>query len=127
MHHHVVFAMQIVMSLSVGVFCMVEAANGKKTEIFLPVLTGILGYWLPAPNSNREDLRNDIHGARQEARKDMEVTMAKVDEFFKVRADDRQKRKALKKELAAANAKVAGARGAGVYPAADDEDVERGR
>lgn len=89
-HHHVVFAMQIVMSLSVSIYCMVEAANGEKTEVFLPILAGVLGYWLPSPNSNR-DLRANV-----------EATRSKMDEFFKVRADDRQKRKVLKKELAAA-------------------------
>ena len=98
-HNHVAFAMQIALSLSVSIYCMVEAASGKKTEIFLPILTGIMGFWLPSPNSNKE-LRNNISNFRREAQDDRDITQSKVDEFFKIRADDRLKKKALKKELA---------------------------
>jgi hypothetical protein len=43
------FGMQIVLSIGVSVYCMIEASRGDNEKVFIPILTGIIGYWLPAP------------------------------------------------------------------------------
>ena len=57
LHRHVLFLVQIVLSFGVGAFCMVEAASGGDNEkVYIPVLTGIIGYWLPAPRPSNLSL-----------------------------------------------------------------------
>lgn len=44
------FYMQALMSGTVTAFCIIMMAVNGKEGIYLPVLTGILGYWLPSPD-----------------------------------------------------------------------------
>jgi hypothetical protein len=46
------FWVQVGITASVGAFCItMMAANSNMEGVYLPVLTGIMGYWLPAPDS----------------------------------------------------------------------------
>ncbi len=45
------FFTQTSISVAVLLFCMGMLINGEKTEIYLPVLTGMVGYWLPQPSA----------------------------------------------------------------------------
>lgn len=45
------FAMQVTISLMTSLYCMIETGRGRQPEVYIPILTGILGYWLPAPKS----------------------------------------------------------------------------
>ena len=45
------FAMQVTISLMTSLYCMIETGRGKQPEVYIPILTGIIGYWLPAPKS----------------------------------------------------------------------------
>lgn len=49
---HVLFAVQIALSIGVSVFCMIEASKDDNSKVYVPVLTGIVGYWLPAPRGS---------------------------------------------------------------------------
>lgn len=44
------FIVQVCFSASVAGFSMAMLAAGNPVEIYLPVLTGIVGYWLPQPS-----------------------------------------------------------------------------
>lgn len=44
------FIVQVCFSASVLAFTMVMLATGETVEIYLPVLTGLVGYWLPQPS-----------------------------------------------------------------------------
>ena len=58
------FAMQSIISLTIAGFCIGMLARGDETQIYLPVLTGIAGYWLPQPSMKRSSpsapSQNDI-------------------------------------------------------------------
>lgn len=43
------FAVQVAISGTVTAFTIAMLAVGKPEGVYFPVLTGILGYWLPAP------------------------------------------------------------------------------
>ena len=46
------FWVQVGITSAVSVFCItMMATNSDKEGIYLPVLTGIMGYWLPSPDS----------------------------------------------------------------------------
>ncbi|AGE57565.1 hypothetical protein ATCVNTS1_190L [Acanthocystis turfacea Chlorella virus NTS-1] len=46
------FWVQVGITSVVSAFCItMMATNNDKEGIYLPVLTGIMGYWLPAPDS----------------------------------------------------------------------------
>ena len=45
------YYLQGAISFSVMVFCMVQLGRGQPSDVYLPVLTGTLGYWLPNPKS----------------------------------------------------------------------------
>jgi hypothetical protein len=49
------FSAQILISASVLVFsmCMIAFGNGS-TDIYLPLMSGIVGYWLPQPSLKRK-------------------------------------------------------------------------
>ena len=47
------FAVQVAISGTVMAFTIAMLAVGKPEGVYLPVLTGILGYWLPAPDSSK--------------------------------------------------------------------------
>ena len=59
------FFTQTGISLSVMGFCMAMLATGEKTEIYLPVLTGIVGYWLPQPSAKRYGSENKSNNITQ--------------------------------------------------------------
>jgi hypothetical protein len=47
------FWVQVGVTSAVSAFCItMMATNSDKEGIYLPVLTGIMGYWLPAPDSS---------------------------------------------------------------------------
>jgi len=49
------FALQALVSLSVLAFCMsMLASGGGSTEVYLPLVSGIVGYWLPQPSLKRK-------------------------------------------------------------------------
>ena len=46
------FWVQVGITTAVSAFCItMMAANSNMEGVYLPVLTGIMGYWLPAPDS----------------------------------------------------------------------------
>lgn len=46
------FWVQVGITSAVSAFCItMMATNSDKEGVYLPVLTGIMGYWLPAPDS----------------------------------------------------------------------------
>ena len=45
-----VFRVQAGFSFSVLVFCMVMLATNKNPTYYLPIMTSIIGYWLPSPS-----------------------------------------------------------------------------
>lgn len=49
------FTMQIAVSTAIMIFSMVQLAKGEPIEVYLPVMTGISGYWLPAPKNKTSD------------------------------------------------------------------------
>ena len=49
MRPELVFGMQAGMSVMVAVFSISMLASGRAESVYLPVLTSIVGYWLPAP------------------------------------------------------------------------------
>lgn len=44
-----VFQVQAVFSFTTMVFCIGMLASNKDPTYYLPVLTSIIGYWLPSP------------------------------------------------------------------------------
>lgn len=47
------FAVQVGISGTITAFTIAMLALGKPEGVYLPVLTGILGYWLPAPEYSK--------------------------------------------------------------------------
>jgi hypothetical protein len=47
------FGVQVWISGAVMAFTIAMLSIGKPEGVYLPVLTGILGYWLPAPDSSK--------------------------------------------------------------------------
>jgi hypothetical protein len=45
------FAMQVGISFCILIFSMIQLGKGEPIEVYLPVITGISGYWLPQPMS----------------------------------------------------------------------------
>ena len=45
------FWMQAGLTSAVSIFCITMMAVNGKEGIYLPVLTGIVGYWLPSPDA----------------------------------------------------------------------------
>jgi hypothetical protein len=43
------FLMQVVMTLSLIYFCMVQISHGGVTPIYWSTVTLLIGYWLPTP------------------------------------------------------------------------------
>ena len=44
-----IFLTQITFSGAVMAFSMAQIFRGKDTNVYIPIITGILGYWLPQP------------------------------------------------------------------------------
>lgn len=57
---NIIFITQAAFSATGMVFSISMIAAGKDPGIYLPVITGILGYWLPSPKYTKksDDLRN---------------------------------------------------------------------
>lgn len=74
------YYLQGAISFSVMLFCMVQLGRGQPSDVYLPVLTGTLGYWLPNPKSadtlKAESALEAITGAAAsiKARKDASAT-----------------------------------------------------
>jgi hypothetical protein len=60
------FLTQTGFSLTVMGFCMGMLINGENTEIYLPVITGILGYWLPQPSAKSSTFEGNQEAVRIE-------------------------------------------------------------
>jgi len=43
------FKMQVILSLIIVIFCIVNIMAGRTEAAFWSTLSGILGYWLPTP------------------------------------------------------------------------------
>ena len=52
------FWVQVGLTSTVSAFCITMMAVNGKEGIYLPVLTGIMGYWLPSPDSRVKRPRN---------------------------------------------------------------------
>lgn len=48
------FHVQAGVSLATMVFCMTMISVGKNAAYYLPVLTSIVGYWLPSPQQQQQ-------------------------------------------------------------------------
>lgn len=46
------FAVQVALTTAISAFTMTMLALGKPEGVYLPVLTGLVGYWLPAPDTS---------------------------------------------------------------------------
>jgi hypothetical protein len=46
-----VFAVQTIVSLSSLTFSMYMLSQGQSPGLYLPVITAIIGYWIPSPTS----------------------------------------------------------------------------
>lgn len=44
------FYVQVAVTGSVLIFCGAMLASGKPASVYLPVLTGTIGYWMPSPD-----------------------------------------------------------------------------
>jgi hypothetical protein len=47
------FGVQVAFSGALAAFTITMLVTGKPAEVYLPVLTGIIGYWLPAPEYSK--------------------------------------------------------------------------
>lgn len=56
MKDYIVYFTQAAFS-GIGIlFCMTMMINGKDTTVYLPIMTGLLSYWLPNPKLNPSSL-----------------------------------------------------------------------
>ena len=75
---NLVFKVQTGFSFSLLVFCMSMLAAGQDASVYLPILTSLIGYWLPAPQyheplpsqyepllAGRHDTERDIEAQTQ--------------------------------------------------------------
>lgn len=44
------FFVQVMVSLIVMIFSMTMIVLGKDTNVYIPIITGTLGYWMPQPS-----------------------------------------------------------------------------
>lgn len=49
----IVFQVQAVFSFTTMMFCIGMLASNKDPTYYLPVLTSIIGYWLPSPRQRK--------------------------------------------------------------------------
>lgn len=49
---NLVFSMQTLFSFTTLLFCCIMLGSGKDPSYYLPVLTSIVGYWLPSPRGS---------------------------------------------------------------------------
>lgn len=47
------FRMQVILSLVIATFCMTCIIGGRTEAAFWSTLSGIMGYWLPAPTEGK--------------------------------------------------------------------------
>jgi len=47
------FGVQVAFSGALAAFTITMLVTGRPADVYLPVLTGIIGYWLPAPEYSR--------------------------------------------------------------------------
>jgi len=57
------FAVQAAISSGVLIFCSTMIAVRGEASIFLPIVTSILGYWLPAPDYSNLRLKQKSNSA----------------------------------------------------------------
>jgi len=51
------FGFQAIISGSVSAFAMGMLISGHDAGVYLPILTGIIGYWLPSPDFSKQNLK----------------------------------------------------------------------
>lgn len=44
------FCIQAVISISVIGFCVFEISDGERSPVYYSLISGIVGFWLPAPS-----------------------------------------------------------------------------
>jgi hypothetical protein len=44
------FRVQVLLSLAITTFCIINISAGKPEAAYWSTLSGILGYWLPTPS-----------------------------------------------------------------------------
>lgn len=49
-----IFFTQVGVTASIITFCIAMLVKGESASIYLPVLTGISGWWLPSPKHPKE-------------------------------------------------------------------------
>lgn len=45
------FWVQVALTTTITTFCITMIATEGREGVYLPILTGLIGYWLPAPDS----------------------------------------------------------------------------
>lgn len=55
------FGVQCTVSATMIAFSITQLARGQPTEVYLPVLTGAVGYWLPSPKQGTQTFTRDLH------------------------------------------------------------------
>lgn len=60
--HHYILGTQVAISCSSLAFAMFMLYMGKDPGVYLPIITGIVGCWLPSPQSIKASAStSDIH------------------------------------------------------------------
>lgn len=54
------FGVQCAVSATMIAFSITQLARGQPTEVYLPVLTGAVGYWLPSPKQGTQTYVRDL-------------------------------------------------------------------
>ena len=52
-HDTYLFAAQVSISSTTLLFSMFMLHKGKDAGVYLPMISGIVGYWLPSPHQNK--------------------------------------------------------------------------
>lgn len=69
MDNHVlsVFAVQASVTLLMISFCMVMLVRGSDAGVYLPVMTGITGFWFPSPLQIQGQTKNALNALQIES------------------------------------------------------------
>jgi hypothetical protein len=74
--NNLLFTAQIMISMSTLSFAMMMLYVGKEPGVYLPIVTGIMGYWLPQPTQEQmPPIINVQRGQEQTDRDDVEAPL----------------------------------------------------
>ena len=81
MHMPARFIMQSLVSLATMSFCIAMLARGESATYYLPVITTVVGYWVPAPSmrparQHSQAAGTNAAGARRGMGTESEASMA---------------------------------------------------